>query len=124
MVLAAAGIEKSEEELRLATNCDAEGTWPHEIVKAAKSFGFEDARKYNIDFDELKTALTEGFYIIAYIKIQVGTTGYLQKHAVVVAQIDQGNILLLDPIRGEIEVSEADFLREWGATRRETILIK
>jgi ABC-type bacteriocin/lantibiotic exporter with double-glycine peptidase domain len=78
----------------------------------------------NLDFGELKTALTEGFYVIAYIKIQIVETGFSQKHAVVVAEIGRDKILLLDPMRGELEVSEADFLREWSATRRETTVIK
>lgn len=124
MVLAAAGIEKSEEELRAVTNCDSEGTWPHEIVKAAKSFGFEESRKYNLDFSELMAALAEGAYIIAYIKTRLGALGYSQKHAVVVSEIKSGKVFVLDPARGEIEIPGADFQQEWNATRRETILVK
>ena len=45
MVLAAAGIEKTEEELRIVSNCDAEGTWPSEIVKTARSLGFENSQR-------------------------------------------------------------------------------
>lgn len=66
MVLAAAGIEKSEEELRVASNCDIDGTLPSEIVKTAKSFGFEESQRGPIDFNQLKAALADGLYPIVY----------------------------------------------------------
>ena len=124
MVLAAAGIEKTEEELRIVSNCDAEGTWPSEIVKTAKSLGFENSQRGPRDFDELKAALAEGIYPITYIKVRIGATGYFQTHAVIVTEITPGKVFLLDPERGEIEVLESDFLREWSAANHETILVK
>jgi ABC-type bacteriocin/lantibiotic exporter with double-glycine peptidase domain len=126
MVLAAAGIEKSEEELREASNCDFTGTSPHEIVKVASSFGFEKSRTFNLNFDNLKSILAEGVYPIAFINTRIGTTGRPQKHAVVVVEIKEYTVVLFDPDpkRGEIEISVEVFLQEWGATRRETTLIR
>ena len=125
MVLAAAGIEKAEEELREISGCTLEGTEALAIVDAARSFGFQNTRKYNLDFDELKSSLAQNLYPIAYIKTRTGSQKLLQQHAVVVIEIKPGKVFLLDPApeRGEIEMAEAEFLQAWSAMRRLTILV-
>jgi ABC-type bacteriocin/lantibiotic exporter with double-glycine peptidase domain len=122
MVLSAAGVEKSETELREVCNCDIEGTLPSDLVKAAKSFGFGESKRGSVDFDQLKSSLAEGLYPIVYLKIRVGV--YLQTHAVVVIEILPNELKVLDPARGEITISETNFLSQWSAARHETIVVK
>ena len=56
--------------------------------------------------------------------MRIGVTGYFQTHAVIVTEIKPGKVFLLDPVRGEIEMPEISFLREWNAADHETILVK
>jgi ABC-type bacteriocin/lantibiotic exporter with double-glycine peptidase domain len=124
MVLAAFGVEKTEEELRHLTGCLFDGTEPFGLVRAAQDLGFRNTRKYNLDFDELKLVLEQGYYPIVEIRTRISPDTPYLRHAVLVVRVAEGAVSLLDPARGEIEVPEDVFQQEWSLTRRLTILIQ
>lgn len=123
MVLAGAGIEKSEEDLREISDCTIEGTDALKIVDAARSLGFTNSRKFNLEFDDLKSFLSQNIYPIVYLKLRLGTASLMQQHAVVIIEVRQENLLLYDPVRGEIEIDKPDFLQSWNAMRRLALII-
>ena len=77
-----------------------------------------------ITFGELKSELERGIYPIAFIRTKFSPDQPSQKHAIVVVAISEHGIQVLDPARGEITISIEEFLSEWNAMRRLTILIE
>ena len=124
MALESLGVSKTEEELRALCDCTALGTRAGAVVEAARSLGFSETRKYNLDIDSLKDQLQQGHYPIVYIYARLLPDSRLENHAVIVIEISESHIKVLDPARGELALPKEEFEREWGFTRRLAILIK
>jgi len=129
MVLESLGVLKTEEELRVLTdsNFDSEyfpgGTEAHRVVDAAKQLGFSNTTKNNLSLQELVGVLIEGRFPIVQIAIRLVPETPLQTHAVVVVEITQDGVLIFDPVRGEIALSQDEFDEMWQLRRGLTILI-
>src|SRR5437763_5477884 len=102
MVLEALGVSKTEGELRDLSDCTVLATYAFNLVEAARALGFTATRKFNLDFDELKEQLENGFYPIVYIRARLLPDKPLQEHAAIVVAIVSNAIELLDPWRGEV----------------------
>lgn len=124
MVLAAFGVEKTEEELRRLSGCDPDGTTSDGVVKAAQDLGYRNARKCYLNFEELKSVLEQGLHPIVYLRIQALPSLLFDCHAVVVVGVETAKVKLLDPRRGEIEVPEQTFHRQWSLMRGLAILVE
>jgi ABC-type bacteriocin/lantibiotic exporter with double-glycine peptidase domain len=129
MVLEALGVVKTEEQLRVLTdsNFDSEyfpgGVEAHRVVDAAKQLGFSNTTKNNLSLQELVGMLIEGRFPIVQIAIRLVPDTPLQTHAVVVVEITQDGVLIFDPVRGEIALSQDEFDEMWQLRRGLTILI-
>jgi ABC-type bacteriocin/lantibiotic exporter with double-glycine peptidase domain len=99
MVLAHHGIDKSEDDLIYACNCDQQGTSPDSLVAAAKELGFIRSSRDRPSVQELKLFLSEGCYPIVWI-----ATETLQ-HALVLIEIQPEIVWVLDPASQEGERS-------------------
>src|SRR5437870_1691103 len=123
MVLESLGVVKTEEELRVLTdsNFDSEyfpgGHEDHRVVDAEKQLGFSNATKTNLSLQQLVGVLIEGRFPIVQIAIRLVPDTPLQTHAVVVVEINQEGVLIFDPVRGEIALSQDEFDEMWQLRR-------
>lgn len=126
MVLEQLGVVKTEEELRALVDATdvLGGTTALRIVDAAKQLNFPRAAKYNLNFQELLGTLNQGFFPIVYITIRLRPGTPVQRHSVVVLEINERGVLILDPVRGEVTHEIDEFNEMWEGTRGLTILIK
>ena len=95
MVLAALGTFKTEEELRLLSQCTEEGTLPKDLVDAAKQLGFDARLEKYSDLDKLKLELDASHYPI--VSLRVRSSPNVSRHVVVVVEISESGILVFDP---------------------------
>jgi ABC-type bacteriocin/lantibiotic exporter with double-glycine peptidase domain len=119
-VIAAAGKDVLEYEIRALCECDGTGTAPSNAVKAAVSLGFDGSYLARLEFDELAALLTDGNLPITYLEI-----GKEYHHAIVVYEIEDGKVLINDPAnrqKGHFRLEE--FIPLWEATRGLTIVVK
>jgi ABC-type bacteriocin/lantibiotic exporter with double-glycine peptidase domain len=130
MVLESLGVRQTEEELRILTdsNFDSEyfpgGTDAQRVVDAAKKLGFLNTTKNNLTLQELVGVLIEGTYPIVQIAISLVPNTPLQTHAAVVVEVSPKGVLIFDPVRGEIVLSQEDFDKRWQLRRGLAILIE
>lgn len=123
MVLEHLGVVRSEEELRYLTDCLYDGTRDLIAVDVARSLGFEATRKYSqLKPEDLDTLITEGVYPIVHLRTK--PVADCPPHAVVVVSVLGISVDVLDPLRGEVTLPMDDFLREWSATKRFTLVIR
>lgn len=107
MVLAAFGIERTEEELYLICDCGTEGADALKLVDAARQLGFAGTRKYNLTIDELAAELAQGKHPIVYVQTLLTGAPAATKHAFVVINISQQAVTVLDPWEGERKIPAA-----------------
>ncbi|MGA9771508.1 MAG: cysteine peptidase family C39 domain-containing protein [Blastocatellia bacterium] len=125
MVLACFGILETEEKLIEISDCMPDGTRPLGLIDAAKSYGFEETRKYNqLSIDDLKYILEQKLYPIVYVGVRLSLLNRLENHAMVVTEVNEKEVEVLDPLRGDIVLSHEAFESEWTQTKRLTILVK
>lgn len=122
MVLAAFGIERTEEELRIICDCGTEGADALKLVDAARQLGFAGTRKYNLTIGELAAELAKGRHPIVYVQTLLTDAPSPTKHAFVVINISQEAVTLLDPWEGERQIPTAQFEHDWRQMRGLTIL--
>ena len=125
MLLTYFGILETEEKLIEMSDCMPDGTRPLGLIDAAKSYGFEETRKYNqLSLDDLKDILEQKLYPIVYVRVRLSLHNRLETHAMVVSEINEKGVEVLDPLRGAIVLSHEEFENEWSKTKRLTILVK
>jgi ABC-type bacteriocin/lantibiotic exporter with double-glycine peptidase domain len=124
MVLEAYGLSKTEGELRDLTNCSEVllGTEAWDIVLAARSLGFSETRKHNLNLEELSEQVVSGIYPIVFMRLRLSQDLQPQEHYAVVTAVSERQIELLDPWRGECSISTEQFLQDWS--RGLTILVQ
>lgn len=102
-----------------------DGTRPLGAIDAAKSCGFDQTRKYNLEsIDELRIAIDERNYPIAYLTTDPLPNRRVPPHTVVVVEINESDVLVLDPAYGELSLAREEFERQWNRTLRLTIIVK
>jgi ABC-type bacteriocin/lantibiotic exporter with double-glycine peptidase domain len=125
MVLGGFGLQMDEDQLRSLTDCTPLGTDAFQLVEAARQLGFTASRKYTLSsIDDLARLLDEGLYPIVYVDlwpIRGGQSG--QIHSLVVVRIEQGKVMVLDPIVGETNHMLDEFQAAWAEMRFLTIVI-
>lgn len=126
MVLSALGYEASELLLRQLSDCSNFGTNAFQLVEAARQLGFTASRKYTLaTLEELVELMAQGLFPIVYVDLwpfKGGVSG--QQHALVVLAVNADSVLVLDPLEGERELSQPEFLAAWREMRFLTIVIE
>lgn len=125
MVLGSLGVDVDESKLRGLTDCTPLGTDAFQLVEAARELGFTASRKYTLSsINDLARLLDEGLFPIVYVDlwpIRGGQSG--QFHSLVVVNIQRDNIIVLDPLIGESNLSQDDFQAAWAEMRFLTIVV-
>jgi ATP-binding cassette subfamily C protein len=117
MVLAAYGIERSEEELRAQCRTELSGTTALNVLDAARHYGL-DCRKYTLRWEQLAGIEADRLYPIVYV-----ARGGAQ-HAVVVRAMTAEAVVLHDPLaEGLTSVTADAFRQEFLAGPRTVILL-
>jgi ABC-type bacteriocin/lantibiotic exporter with double-glycine peptidase domain len=117
MVLSAYGVTISESELAQRTKTNEFGTELGDLVLAADALGFE-VEASSISLDNLRQAI---FPIVYLDGVTLGRS--FAMHAVVVEEVN-GNIRVLDPAKGEIEIPIDLFLDAWKTAGSYAVTVK
>ena len=123
MVLASLGVNRSEEELRIATDCGYAGARGLAIVDAARSEGFTQTKKANLNIEELRGEVERGLFPIAYV-VTNPSSWLTEPHAVVVIEVNDNYVTMLDPADDERSIPISEFVTAWERTRGRTILVE
>lgn len=125
MVLSGFGLQFDEAELRRLSDCTPLGTDAFRLIEAARQLGFTASRKHTLaSLDELSRLIDEGMFPIVYVDlwpIKGGLSG--QFHSLVVAGIEQEDVLVLDPLVGQRRLTREEFQAAWAEMRFLTIVI-
>jgi ABC-type bacteriocin/lantibiotic exporter with double-glycine peptidase domain len=124
MVLAAQGIERTEEELRALCDCGEEGTHALKLIDAARQLGFANSRKHNLTIDELVAELNQEQFPIVFVRTRISGNPIPTQHAYVITEVKQESVSVLDPWQGEREIAIGEFEREWRQMLGLTILCR
>lgn len=96
----------SLEKLRLDTYTNKDGTNAYNLIKAAKSYGF-DAYGIKANASQLfKEPLV--FPTIAHLRLKNGL-----EHFVVIYKVSKNKLQIMDPAKGKIVMNKKDFLEVW-----------
>lgn len=123
MVFKALGRDESEFDLRVATECDEDGTSPSKAVEIARHYGFAGSyQDFFTTLGDIRKILTRELFPIAFLKLSPvwGTP----PHAVVVVEIIESNIQVLDPERGDLSIPIDEFTTAWGKTNYQIIVVQ
>ncbi len=110
MVLKYYGIEKSEDELAILTNCDPEkGIGGEQMLLSARELGMEGYIEDNATLEDL-----EELVLKQQIPVIVDWFSVDDGHYGVVVDIDKENIYLQDPEIGHVKAMKRNqFFRVW-----------
>lgn len=101
MVLGSFGVDISESELRTRCDCTPYGTEALMAVDAARALGFVKTAKYTLSLAELQTVVTDGHYPIVFVDLNP-IAGLDAIHAMVVADVSGQEVVVLDPLQGNV----------------------
>lgn len=93
------------EKLRNEMCTNKNGTSIYNIVKTANKYGLE-SKSYKCELDNLASLK---FPLVAHIIVEEK-----YPHFIILKRIDENNVYIFDPIRGDIVYSLDNFLREWS----------
>ncbi len=117
MVLSAYGVTISESELAEGAKTNEFGTELGELVLAAKGLGF-DSEAGSFSLERLRREI----FPIAYLDgMTLGRT--FAMHAVVVEEMD-GNVRVLDPAKGKVEIPTELFVDAWETAGSYAVILK
>jgi ABC-type bacteriocin/lantibiotic exporter with double-glycine peptidase domain len=122
MVLASFGINRPEDELRELCDCTIFGAAAIELVRAARSLGFSASRKYSLSLENLRELTEQGYFPVVYVVV-AETSPKPDVHALVVVSVTETEIKVLDPQRGPLTLSIAEFNAMWTPMNGLTIVI-
>lgn len=96
----------SLEKLRIDTNTTKDGTNAYNLIKAAKSYGFDS---YGIKLDK-QSLSSENIVLpaIAHLHLETGLD-----HFVVIYKINKTKLTIMDPSKGKVIISRQEFLNLW-----------
>jgi len=124
-ILAHHGIEKSEEELIEACNCNEEGTSYENLVAAARALGFHGTMADSLDWDELRSLVKGEFFPIVWIRVRSEPTVIRPPlHAVVVISAGK-QVVMINPASGpDYTLSKKEFLEAWDRAANLAVVIR
>jgi ABC-type bacteriocin/lantibiotic exporter with double-glycine peptidase domain len=123
MVLAAKGYIVSESILRERCDCTFLGTDALNAVDALRAMGFSNSSKCTMRLTELIMELSVGLYPIVFVNL-LPIDGINEPHAVVVTAIDDNNVNLCDPLKGERLLPRSTFDTAWAMMKNLAILVQ
>ena len=122
MVLGSFGVDISERALRTRCDCTPYGTDALMAVDAARALGFVKTAKYTLSLEELKTAVRDGHYPIAFVDLNP-IDGLDAIHAMVVVEVSEQEVVVLDPLQGERRFPVYVFTAAWARRHHLAILV-
>jgi len=122
MVLEGFGKNIEERELRRLCNTTELGTFADDIVSCATELGFSAEKTYLV-IDDLKKLTEEDVFSIVYVNTY-SLNGIFATHAIIVEKIEDGKVLIIDPVDGRKTVLLEIFNKIWGGCSNLTIIIK
>ena len=123
MVLASFGRELSEAVLHVLCDCTPFGTVALKVVDTVRQLGFPATGKHTLSLDELAAQARRGLFPIVFVNM-LPIDGITDGYALVVVRIDQTDIAVYDPLRGERHLPRATFVSAWAMMHNLTILIQ
>jgi ABC-type bacteriocin/lantibiotic exporter with double-glycine peptidase domain len=122
MVLEAFGKEIDDSELRRLCNTTELGTFADDIVSCTIELGF-NAEKTYLAIANLKRLLEEDIFPIVYVNTY-SLNGIFATHAIIVEEIEDGEVMIIDPLDGRKTVPLKIFDNLWDACNNLTIIVK
>ena len=122
MVLEAFGKDIDESELRRLCNTTELGTFADDIVSCAIELGF-NAEKTYLSIADLKRLIEEDIFPIVYVNTYT-FNGIFATHAIIVEEIEDGEVMIIDPVAGIRTVPLEIFNNLRDACNNLTIIIK
>jgi ABC-type bacteriocin/lantibiotic exporter with double-glycine peptidase domain len=123
MVLSGFNIDLREKELRELCDCTIFGTEALKAVDAARKLGFDNTVKSTLSMDELLAQVNCETYPIVFVNLllidQIRDT-----HAMVVIAVEESNILVYDPLKGERKIPRSTFESAWAMMHNISILVQ
>jgi ABC-type bacteriocin/lantibiotic exporter with double-glycine peptidase domain len=117
MVLAAYGVHKTEEELRVLCDCTIFGTSALELIQAARTLGFTATRKYSLTLEDLRDFTTEGYFPIVY-GVMRGDV-----HSLVITNVAAQAVAVLDPQLGTYQIPLVAFSEFWAPMKNLAVVV-
>jgi len=120
-VLAYYGMDSYEADLRvMLKTAPKHGTYPWDMVGAAKQLGFDAEWKENLTLDDIKRSLQQGIPVITDSQRFKGADGTFENnwaggHYMVAIGIDDRYIYLEDPVLlgSRLKMTRTDFEESW-----------
>jgi hypothetical protein len=124
MVLGSFGIDISESELRGRCDCMPYfGVDALMAIDAARQLGFAGTAKHTLTLDELRAVLADGHHPIVFIDLSP-IDGIPDVHAMVVADAGRGEVVVLDPLKGERSIPLQAFSTGWAMRHNLAIIVE
>jgi ABC-type bacteriocin/lantibiotic exporter with double-glycine peptidase domain len=120
-VLHAYGHIVDEATLRELCGTTSSGTLSDDLVKGARSLGFEANKEYS-NLDLLRQHLALNRFPILYLNL-LFIDGFDSVHAVVVTELQDQFLYVIDPIEGERSLPLAGFEQSWQMLNNLAIII-
>jgi ABC-type bacteriocin/lantibiotic exporter with double-glycine peptidase domain len=108
MVLEAFGKDIDESELRRLCNTTELGTFANDIVSCAIELGFNSEKTYLV-VDDLKRLIEEDIFPIVYVNTY-SLNGIFATHAIIVEEIEDGEVMIIDPLEDTQQHRNMPFL--------------
>ena len=122
MVLEAFGKGIDESELRRLCNTTELGTFADDIVSCAIELGFKAEKTY-LAIDNLKRLMEKDIFPIVYVNTY-SLNSIFATHAIIVEEIEDGEVMIIDPLDGRKTVPLKIFDNLWDACNNLTIIVK
>lgn len=122
MILEAFGKDIDESVLRRLCNTSELGTFADDIVSCAEELGFNAEKTYLV-VDDLKKLRGEDVYPIVYVNTY-SLNGIFATHAIIVEEIENNEVMIIDPVDGRRTIPLETFNNLWDACNNLTIIIK
>ena len=122
MVLSAFFFEITEAELREACDCTIFGTDALKAVDAARNLGFKGTGKHTLSLEQLAEVIDSGRYPIVFVSM-LPVDGIRETHSLVVVEINQRDIIVYDPAKGERTLSAQAFTVAWECRSNIAIIV-
>jgi len=122
MVLSSFGLDVGEKELRALCDCTVFGTDALKAVDAARRLGFPNTTKNNLVIDELMALVRSDQFPIVFLSL-APIDGFDDQHAAIIVEMNESDVVILDPIYGERVLPVDIFELAWALQLNLAILV-
>lgn len=123
MVFESFGVVLAESELREQCDCTPlYGTDALAAVDLARSLGFLQTAKYTLSLTGLAELIADGHHPIVYVILRP-IDGVNDPHAFVVIGLNESEVTVLDPLKGERSIPVQNFIDAWAMKHNLAILV-